>query len=198
MQISEIVQVDFARWFTCWIIHFSSLNFGFATWRWFHNLEVICNLIRSLEAISQPRVISQPRSIFAGWRHFRSPFCSSRMRGWSCEMALVCQRVVSQLRNTLRNFRSSFRSALRSCLQTTITSSFQLQFVHRLKRWTPDFPRFKTRYSMNEMDSSKYLKYVQQFPSSWISLDFSLCFSSLHSWLALAKNYEAPNLEFFI
>ena len=60
MQISEIAQVDFIRWFTCWIIHFSNLYFDFAswicdfaTWRWFHNLEMICNLICSLEVISQ-------------------------------------------------------------------------------------------------------------------------------------------------
>ena len=133
-------------------------------------MEMICNLIHSLEAILQPKAnfvaISQPRSIFGGWRHFRSPFRSFEMRGWRFEMALVCQRVVSELRNTLRNFRRSFRSALRSCLKTAITSSFQLQFVHRLKRWTPDFPRFKTRYGINEMDFRKYSKCVQQFLSS--------------------------------
>ena len=149
------------------IVTFSSLDF--TTWRWFRNLEMICNLIRSLEVISQPRAISQPRSIFAGWRHFRSPFRSFQMGLGGCEMVLVCQGVVSQLWNILRNFRSSFRLALRGCLQTAITSLFQLQFMHRLKSWTPDFLSFETRYSMHEIDSRKYSKCVQQFPSSWIS-----------------------------
>ena len=107
---------------------------------------------------------------FAAKEHFHRPFCSPfrscEMRGWSCEMALVCQGVVSQLRNTLRNFRSSFRSALCSCLQTAITSSFQLQFNHRLKCWTPHFPSFEKTYSMHEMDSLKYSKCVPQLPSS--------------------------------
>ena len=103
-------------------------------------------------------------------------------KGWFRSCETTCE-MGAWLRN--------FRSTLRGCLQTAITSSFQLQFVHRLKRWTPDFPRFKTRYSMNEMDSSKYLKYVQQFPSSWISLDFSLCFSSLHSWCAFGKGLQS-------
>ena len=88
------------------IVTFSSLDF--TTWRWFRNLEMICNLIRSLEVISQPRAISQPRSIFAGWRHFRSPFRSFQMGLGGCEMVLVCQGVVSQLWNTLRNFASGF------------------------------------------------------------------------------------------
>ena len=38
-------------------------------------------------------------------------------------------------------------SALRSCLQMAITSLFQLQIAHRLKRWTPDFPSFKLIYT---------------------------------------------------
>ena len=68
-------------------------------------------------------VISQQRGIFAVRGHFRSPFRSYEIRG-GCEMALVCQRVVSQLRNLLWNgslaakigvlklwgFRSPFRS----------------------------------------------------------------------------------------
>ena len=35
--------------------------------------------------------------------HFRSPFCSCEMRVEGCEMALMCQGVVSQLWNHLRN-----------------------------------------------------------------------------------------------
>ena len=35
-----------------------------------------------------------------------------------------------------------------SCLPMAITSSFQLQFAHRLKRWILDFPSFEMVYSM--------------------------------------------------
>ena len=109
------------------------------------------------------------------------------------EMALMCQKVVSQLKgdfaaiSQLRNegnyaakwhscakkwFRScetpfqmvsrlrNSRSALRACLQTTITSSFQLQIVYRLKCWTPDFPSFETRYRMHNLSSRKCFKNV--------------------------------------
>ena len=155
----------------------------FAIWRWFATSFAAWRPLRGQGPISRP---------------FCSPFYSCEMRGLSCEMELVCQWVVSQLRNTLRNFRSSIRSTLCGCFQLAITSSFQLQFTYRLKRWTPDFPRFKTRYSMHEMDSRKYSKCVQQFLSSWILHVRFLSFSSLHSWLALAKNYEAPKLEFFM
>ncbi|WKA04802.1 hypothetical protein VitviT2T_022807 [Vitis vinifera] len=62
---------------------------------------MICNLIRSLEVISQHG--SQRRVDFTEERHFRSPFRSCEMRVEGCEMALVCQGVVSQLRNHLRN-----------------------------------------------------------------------------------------------
>ncbi|RVW81643.1 Retrovirus-related Pol polyprotein from transposon RE2 [Vitis vinifera] len=41
-----------------------------------------------------------------------------------------------------------------------ITSSFQLRFANRLKRWTPDFPRFEMIYSMYIMDSRKCSKFV--------------------------------------
>ena len=109
------------------------------------------------------------------------------------EMALVCQKVVSQLKgdfaavSQLQNegncaakwhscakkwFRScetpfqmvyrlrNSRSALRACLQTTITSSFQLQIMHRLKLWTPEFPSFETRYGMHNLSSRKCFKNV--------------------------------------
>ena len=51
--------------------------------------------------------ISQQKGIFAVEGHFRSPFCSPfrncEIRSGGCEMALVCQGVVLQLRNPLRN-----------------------------------------------------------------------------------------------
>nr|CAN78344.1 hypothetical protein VITISV_026337 [Vitis vinifera] len=86
-------------------------------------------------------------------------------------MALVCQGVVSQLRNILRNFRSSFRSTLHGCLQIAITSSFQLQFVYHLKIWTPDFLSFETRYSMHEMDSRNSIDSLQWDLESTLELD---------------------------
>ena len=67
-----------------------------------------------------------------------------------------------------------FRSTLHSHLQTAITSSFQLQIEHRLKLWTPDFPRFETRYSTHEINFGKWSKYAQQFPK-WGGANFAQC-----------------------
>ena len=66
-----------------------------------------------------------------------------------------------------------FVHGVHSHLQTTITSLFQLQIEHRLKLWTPDFPRFEITYGMHEMDFGKLLKYVQQF-LKW-GYDFMVC-----------------------
>ena len=94
------------------------------------------------------------------------PFRSCKMSVLGCEMALMCQRVVLQLRNTLRNGGTTAKSKkflLWLCavhLQMAITSSFQIQIVHRLKRWTPDFPSFKMRYSMHNFSSRYYFKNV--------------------------------------
>ncbi|RVW81533.1 Retrovirus-related Pol polyprotein from transposon 297 [Vitis vinifera] len=49
-----------------------------------------------------------------------------------------------------------------------ITSSFQLRFVHHLKRWTLDFPSFETTYSMHEMDSKKDLDEGLPKPSDFL------------------------------
>ena len=105
----------------------------------------------------------------------------------TCEVAHVCLEVVSQLLSQLRNFRTAWCS----CFQTAITSSFQIQFVYRLKRWTSNFSSFETKYSMHEMDSIKYSKYVQQLLSSWILHVRFLCFSSLHSWFAFGKGLQS-------
>ena len=94
---------------------------------------------------------------FASWR---SPFHSHHL-------------VISQLRNWLL--------AWCDWLPMATTSSFQLRFVHRLKRWIDDFPRFKMKYSMHEMDSRKCSKSVQQLLSSWI---LHVGFFSLLSLLA--------------
>ena len=102
------------------------------------------------------------------------------------------RKLISQLRN--------FRSAWCDCLQMAITSSFQLRFAHCLKRWTPDFPRFKTIYSVYKMDSRKFSKCVLQLLSSWISscLIPLFVFPPCILDLLLAKDYKAPKLGFFM
>ena len=169
-----ILQVEFV---------ISQLGGDSATWRWF-------------------------ATCFAAWRWFRNVVCSCEDGVSTCDLrsgtrvlggGFAAAKHLAKFRSCEMGFGlRNFRIAWRSCLQTAITSSFQLQFVHHLKRWTPDFPSFKTTYSMHEMDSRKYSKYVQQLLSSWILHVRFLCFSSLHSWLALAKNYEAPKLGFFM
>ena len=53
---------------------------------------------------------------------------------------------------------------LHSHLQTVITFLFQIQIEHLLKLWTPDFPRFETRYCMHNLNFGKWSKCVQQLP----------------------------------
>ena len=103
-------------------------------------------------------------------------FCSMRHGLWnfaSWKSPFHSQRLISQLRNWL--------SAWCNWLPMTITSSFQFQFVYRLKSWIPDFPSFETTYSMHEMDFRKCSKCVQQLLSSWI---LHVRFLSLFSLLA--------------
>ena len=58
------------------------------------------------------------------------------------------------VRSQCENFRirkcqcENSSSALRNRLQMDLTSSFQLQITHHLKRWTPNFPSFEMIYSM--------------------------------------------------
>ena len=85
----------------------------------------------------------------------------------------------------------NFRITWCGCLQMAITSSFQLQFMHHLKRWTPNFLSFETTYSRNEMDSREYSKYVQQLLSYWILHVRFLCFSSLHPWFGFGKGLQS-------
>ena len=68
-------------------------------------------------------------------------------------------------------------------LPMALTSSFQLRFVLRLKRWIADFLSFETTYSMHQMDSRKCCKSIKQLMSSWIlHVRFVSLLSSLHSW----------------
>ena len=43
---------------------------------------------------------------------------------------------------------ANFAQAWSSCLPKAISSSFQLQIIHGLKRWILDFLRFEMVYSM--------------------------------------------------
>ena len=54
------------------------------------------------------------------------------------------------------------RSARSSFLAMIITFSFQLQIVHRLKHWTPDFPRFEMTYGMHNLSFIKSFKNVSK------------------------------------
>ena len=65
-------------------------------------------------------------------------------------------KCIQQLRNGVRLWH--FRSTLHVHLQTTITFLLQLQIAHRLKRWTLEFPSFKTKYSMHNLSSRKCSK----------------------------------------
>ena len=47
-----------------------------------------------------------------------------------------------------------------------LTSSFQLQFAHYLKRWIADFPSFEMTYSMHNLGSRKCSKSNWQWLSS--------------------------------
>ena len=63
-------------------------------------------------------------------------------------------------------------SALHSRLQTAITSLFQIQIMHRLKYWIPDFPRFKITYHMHNLSSRKCFKIVSN-SSEIFALEFA-------------------------
>ena len=100
----------------------------------------------------------------------------------------------------LRNFTAKgwFRSLqnwpLAWCdrLPMALTSSFQLQFVYRLKRWIGYFPSFETTYSMHQMDSRKCSKSVQKLMSSWIlHVRFLYLLSSLYSWFVFGKGLQS-------
>ena len=63
----------------------------------------ICNLKSLNKKPSDGWTFSQRRGHFVAKSHFHSPFRSCEMRGWGCEMALACQRWVSQVLSQLRN-----------------------------------------------------------------------------------------------
>ena len=119
---------------------------------------------------------------FKVWR-----FCSYKMSVQGYKMALVCQRVVSQLRNTLRNGGTAAKSKkfplwfCTVCLQMAITSSFQIQITERLKHWTPDFLSFKMTYGMHNLSSRKFSKNVSNSSKMGAAATFPFSFAQSSS-----------------
>ena len=100
-----------------------------------------------------------------------------------CEMAKF--RTMKKI--SLRNFRNLAKFsqpceighlAWCSCLPKAISSSFQLQIIHGLKRWILEFLSFEMVYSMSKMNFGKYSKSAKE-DCSCCRLIFSLCFSLL-------------------
>ena len=88
----------------CW--HFS--NFPWLCKVFFQTFLHFASQFRNLKAISKLgghfAAISKLGDHFAAKWHFRKPFRSCEMSVWGFQMALVCQKVVSQPQNTLRNW----------------------------------------------------------------------------------------------
>ena len=60
------------------------------------------------------------------------------------------------------------------CLKTAITSFFQIQIMHRLKNWIPDFPSFKMIYGMHNLSSRKHSKNVSNSSKIWYGCNISV------------------------
>ena len=65
-----------------------------------------------------------------------------------------------------------------SCLPKAISSSFQLQIIHGLKRWILDFLSFQMVYSMQKMDFGKCSKSSKEDCSYFLHSVFFTLFSS--------------------
>ena len=60
------------------------------------------------------------------------------------------------------------------CLKTAIPSSFQIQIMHRLKLWIPDFLSFKFIYGMHNLSSRKCFKNVSNSSEIWCGSNISV------------------------
>ena len=69
---------------------------------------------------------------------------------------------------------ANFAQAWSSCLTKAISSSFQLQIVHGLKRWILDFLSFEMVYTMYKMDFGNCSKSAKE-DCSCCPLFSSLC-----------------------
>ena len=80
----------------------------------------------------------------------------------------------------MRNFRITWSSLL----PKAISSSFQLQIMHGLKRWILDFQSFEMVYGMQKMDFGKCSKSAKE-DCSCCPLFSSLCLFFLFASLSL-------------
>ena len=93
-------------------------------------------------------------------------------------MRMLCEFRITPC--VVRNFRTTWSS----WLPKAISSSFQLQIVHGLKRWILDFQSFEMVYSIQKMDFGKCSKSTKE-DCSCCPLFSSLCFPLLQcSFLA--------------
>ena len=95
----------------------------------------------------------------------------------------------------LRNWPSTWCDRIPMAL----TSSFQLRFANRLKRWIDDFPASKKHIVCIKWTSGSAPKVSNSWcPLGFFMLDFSLCFHPCIHDLLMAKDYKAPKLRFFM
>ena len=113
---------------------------------------------------------------------FRTPF--AQLRGCASFAHHSHAEGVCEFRTPFARLRgcASFAQAWSSCLPKAISSSFQLQIVHGLKRWILDFLSFEMVYSMQKMGIGKCSKSAKEDCSccplfSSLLLFASLCFS---------------------
>ena len=155
---------------------------------------MICNLIRSLE------VISQRGSQLRRWSFNLRSGTRVLAGGFAAAKHLAKFRKWISFRSYEMGFRlRNFRSTLRDCLQTAITSLFQLQFVHRLKRWTFDFPSFEKNIvcikwtlvsTWNVSNNCCPLEFLHvRFLSLLLLLAFMICFWQRNTKLQILDSY---------
>ena len=101
----------------------------------------------------------------------------------------------------VRNFRTTWSS----WLPKAISSSFQLQIIHGLKRWIFDFLSFQMVYSMQKMDFGKCSKSMKEdcrcCPLCFSSLCLLFLFSivlSLHTLNDFGKGIWSSKSWFFM
>ena len=94
--------------------------------------------------------------------------------GW-CEFGRCCANF-AQPGGVVRISRCcvNFAQAWSSCLPKAISSSFQLQIIHRLKHWILNFLSFEMVYSIEKMDFGKCSKSAKEH-CSCCPLFSSLC-----------------------
>ena len=128
------------------------LGGDFTTWRWFRNLEMIRNFIRSLEVISQ-RDLQLRR-----WRHGLRNGTRVPKVGFTAYFAAVKWALGCEISHNLMRLSSNDHNFF---ISAPIHTPFKV-----LDSW---IPKLRKTYSMHKMDSRKYSKCVQQLLSSWIS-----------------------------